>query len=276
MMQRHKYTPLARLPHKSAFIKIMKAYTTAYRVNDDPVWRDAPVLQTRKYYDATGQHVLVTTLHHNRVETFEVERYIAPMIVDAFDANVHFTAEKRKANVMFVNLLKQFYRDGDMIMVLDSPAGQTVRMVRKTFSSALLCVANPSNQISDKLHTAAEWYQCTALEFIRDYPINTPTLYWLDYCCTFDGCASKTVPRLDIEAIFCRGDLPRFDGVLCLTFSLRCYQQQDLIMEVQRFMRVTALKYRYNVHMIAAPFIYNRIVFFQFITVKPDGKVSLH
>jgi len=275
-MQRHKYTPFARLPHKSAFTKIMKAYTTAYRVNDDPVWRDAPILQTRKYYDATGQHVLVTTLHHNRVETFEVERYVAPMIVDAFDAGVHFTAEKRRANVMFVDLMKQFYRDGDNIMVLDSPAGQTVRMIRETFLRAVLCVANPSHPINDSLHTAAEWYQCTALEFIRDYPINTPTHYWLDYCCTFDGCISKTLPQLDIEALFCRGDLPRYGGVLCLTFSLRCYQEQDLITEVQRFMRVTGRKYGYFVHMIATPFIYNRIVFFRFITVKPNSTISLH
>jgi hypothetical protein len=269
-MERHKYVPVARLPRKTAFINIMKEYTQAYRVSDDPVWRDVPVLQARHHLTVNGENpglpIVVTALHHGRVESFEVERYLSPFFNDGFSAEMHLTHNKRMANEMFRTLISEYRQPGDLVLVLDSPAGQTVRMLHKTVPAGCLLVANPDTNVATHLYKYAMWYNCTALEFIRDYPHNHPTHYWLDYCCTFDGCSTKTLPKLDIEALFCRGDLPRYNGVLCLTFSMRCYQQDTLIDDVHRFIRRMALKYSYYLHMVGRPFVYNRIIFFRFIS----------
>jgi len=295
-MSRHRFVPFARLPRKRAFSDIMQEYTSAYRVSDDPVWRNVPVLQVKtletvhvshwdgswveeRYrhtdypYVVNGRRVdssklVVTTRENNRVESFEVNSYVSPVLHSAFTPSVHLTADKRRANRMFASLIQQFRRDGDMVMVLDSPEGQTVNMLRTIVPADCLYVANPDTRIAADLFAHAQWHGATALEFIRDYPVNRPTHYWLDYCCTFDGCASKTVPKLDIRAIFCRGDLPRYDGVICLTFSLRCYQEEALSLQVQRFLRQTARQYGYKITMVASVFFYKRIAFFRFLTKK--------
>jgi hypothetical protein len=295
-MNRHKFVPVARLPHRRQFRDIMSRYTKAYRVSDDPVWRNFPVLSVRSLdvieisyldqrwkadryeeklypYRINGSEpeqseLVVTTRENNCVQSFKVSSYKSPMLTDEFDFTVHLTEDKRKANEMFASLMKQFYRAGDHVLVLDSPAGHTVNMLKSIIDCKHLHVANPDTKIPVRFYKMAQWHAATALEFIRDYDRNVPTHYWLDYCCTFDGCATQTLPQLDIEAIFCRGDLPRYNGVICLTFSMRGYTAEKLCFAVNRFMRTTAHQYGYKVRMAGKEFVYKRIVFLRFITMK--------
>lgn len=295
-MERHKFIPVIRLPHRRDFSSIMSKYTKAYKVSDDPIWKQVPVLgvcsldtieishwdgkwvretYVHKTYphrvnnnDPDTSELVVTTLENNRVESFKVSTYKSPVFTDEFDSSVHITADKRRANQLFILLLKQFLCEGDHVFVLDSPAGHTVKMMHGIVQPEQLHVANPDASVPSHLYKLAQWHCATALEFVRDYNKNVPMHYWLDYCCTFDGCATQTLPQLDIEAIFCRGDLPRYNGVICLTFSLRGYKASDLAVAVQRFMRNTGKRYGYKIHMAGSVFFYKRIAFFRFITVQ--------
>ena len=294
-MGRHRYVPVARLPRHRAFVEIMKKYTTAYRVNDDPVWRDAPILQVRVMstivltnwngswnkeritqtnypHPINGEQekaskMTITTIENNRIESFDVDGYVAPKFHDKFDISRHINVNKLRANKLFLSMLERFWQSTDHVMVLDSPAGHTVQHLSRMIPSAQLHVANPNTSVDQRLFRLAQWHAATALEFIRDYPRNVPTHYWLDYCCTFDGCVSQTVPKLDIEAIFCRGDLPRVGGVICLTFSLRCYKKSGLERQVRLFMHKVAKRYGYKVHLFDSVFSYNQISFFRFVTI---------
>jgi hypothetical protein len=124
------------------------------------------------------------------------------------------------------------------VVVLDSPTGLTTAVVNALFlglgvglpeAAQYLHVPNPAFEFEavSEATPLCQKYRQTIFEWLRDLP---PTLlpalvgkthFWLDYCCTFKGCASQTLPQTDLKLLLHQRLLPQRNGLLALTFSHR-------------------------------------------------------
>jgi hypothetical protein len=239
----------------------MVKYSSTYYMTDIGV----PVL--RKII--RGDSVILTVLENSRVKTYETTNkllYNGPLIKNAYDGINHFTDVKYNINLQFMVLLQRYALATDHVMVLDTHYGHTVQLLLAMFRPKQIHVPNPANEINLDLCESAQWHAMTALEFLRDWDQNRPMHYWLDYCCTFSGSHTQTLPKLDLHILFLRGDLPRKGGVLAMTFSMRGTAAAALIENVERYVQKRATAYRYKIKRAAPPFVYNRMIFFSFVT----------
>jgi hypothetical protein len=256
---RHVFVTARNMPYRRGLQTAMVKYSSAYFMKDMGV----PVL--RKHIQ--GGSVFLTVLENKRVKTYETNTlYNGPLIKNAYDGINHFTDTKYSINLQFLALLQRHALATDHVMVLDTYYGRTVQLLLTMFRPKQIHVPNPANEINLDLCDSAQWHAMTALEFLRDWGQNRPMHYWLDYCCTFAGSHMQTLPKLDLTVLFLRGDLPRTGGVLAMTFSMRGTNAAALIETVERFVQKRATTYKYKIKRAAPPLVYNRMIFFSFVT----------
>ena len=258
---RHVFVTARNLPYRRGLKTVMAKYSSTYYMGEIGV----PVLRK----ESKGDAVILTVLENNRVKTYESTNdllYTGPLIKNAYDGIHHFTDTKYGINLKFMALLQRHAVATDHVMVLDTHYGHTVKLLLAMFRPKQIHVPNPAKEINLDLCDSAQWHAMTALEFLRDWGQNRPMHYWLDYCCTFSGSHTQTLPKLDLHLLFLRGDLPRTGGVLAMTFSMRGTSAAALIESVERFVHKRATAYRYKIKRADPPFMYNRMIFFSFVT----------
>jgi len=165
--------------------------------------------------------------------------YLRPTLPDTFGAE-QLTPEKVAANTMFCQTLATVLkahqkRQPQHVVVLDSPTGLTTAMVNALLlgsgvgvgeAAKYLHVPNPAFDVSEPTPLCQKYRQ-TIFEWLRDMPpamlpkMVGKTHFWLDYCCTFNGCATQTLPQTDLKLLLHQRLLPERDGLLALTFSHR-------------------------------------------------------
>ncbi len=264
--RRHVFVPFRSLPYRRNLRVALTNYSKAYcvKVTGSPVLRK----------EVQGTLDKLTVLENNAVVIYVTDHlksqyvYSRPMIKNDYDGMDFFTETKYDINLQFLALLQRYALVTDHVMVLDTHFGHTVRLLSTMFPANHIHVPNPANEINVDLCDAAQWHDMTALEFLRDWPVNQPTHYWLDYCCTFWGCETQTLPKLDLEVLLVRGDLPRTDGVLAMTFSLRGSSAALMCEKIERFVCARAAANRYRIKLKAKPLVYGRMVFLCFVTGK--------
>lgn len=214
---------------------IVAEYSLAYKVAD---WGEkTPIHKLEPAENGTFN----VFLQDNIVYNIFPHEYVSPKMLDTF-GDEHLTVSKLTANTLFVQALAQVFSVAKKhhVMILDSPAGLTTAIV----SAFLLGTGQPAAAAATHLHVpnpAFDFYthfdtqstaQCqkyaqTAFEWLRDLSPSLSdslvgkTHFWLDYCCTFKGCVTQTLPQTDIKLLLHKGLLPRRGGLLGLTFSHR-------------------------------------------------------
>lgn len=162
--------------------------------------------------------------------------YLRPTLPDTFGAE-QLTPEKVAANTMFCQTLAtvlKAHQKPQHVVVLDSPMGLTTAMVNALLLGSGVGVADaakylhvPNPAFESEPTPLCQKYRQTIFEWLRDMPpAILPTMvgkthFWLDYCCTFKGCATQTLPQTDLKLLLHQRLLPERDGLLALTFSHR-------------------------------------------------------
>ena len=168
----------------------------------------------------------------------------------AFDDtyNETITSEKRQINRYILQTLKTFGGDHQVIY-LEGPARYTTRILSSHYAPSQLHAVNVRNIFDGE--TRAQCYQALIYEIIRDWH-EAPAHWLLDYCCSPTGneCCR---PMKDIELLFYRGMLPRQNGILWLTFSLRSQEEGGHEQKWESFLKFlfsTATTHGYNLKIL--------------------------
>ncbi len=206
----------------------MSEYTAAYKITG---WGNTPILKMEPAEDGTF-NVLVSG--GGGIQRFNINaaEYSRPKMLDTFDDEKHIKHDKLAANTMFVQALAKVLKKNQHVLILDSLMGLTTAMMHSLFLGAglgnpgqYLHVPNPAFAAAAAFEATAtplcQQYGCTVFEWLRDRDHPHQTHFWLDYCCTFEGCVTQTLPKTDIKMLLHKDLLPRRQGLLGLTFSHR-------------------------------------------------------
>lgn len=195
--------------------------------------------------------------------------FLEPVISDDFSCEITATQNKIKANYAFSDLLSKYFLSGQRVLVLDTHAQLTCSMVSLALSGREHEIIVPQPDLDEHPVSpvpGSEWLNVSALECIRDYDMQKLCHLWLDYCCTVNGNQTFVRPKVDIELIFFQGMLPKKNGVLACTFSLRGCNLQDTMDELMGLMQSTGSKhgYKMSVHDIIP---YQNMLYVSFVSV---------
>lgn len=232
-------------------VKTAKTAKTAKTVkeNDDPLgdivgeyvaaygvvgWGNTPIYKLEWVEDDGTYNVHVKDEQGAGITCYNVfaHEYIKPKLMDTFDVE-HLTQMKVLANYIFIDLLATVYTKGQHVVVLDSPAGLTMTVVSALLTGMgvvdvcqFVHVPNPGFEALYEKTPRGQKYQKTMFEWLRDTDFKKEDKEqnihaWFDYCCTFSGCATQTLPQTDLKLLLHRRLLPQRNGLLALTFSHR-------------------------------------------------------
>lgn len=167
---------------------------------------------------------VVTVLEGKALKRWTVSRdsIVGPKFVFDYDSE-SIGRDKVVANVRVAELMKRGCSEG--IVVLDTDVGLSSGMLKVATGVDTIHVPNPDERLAvlDGVEGVV-WHQVTLLEFLRDVvlPEQMQKLsYWLDFCCTLQGDAGRTRPRVDLELLLLSESLPRKGGVLAITLCAR-------------------------------------------------------
>jgi len=174
-----------------------------------------PILLRQNY---SADECCVTVLDGGKAKTWTVntESIVVPRLCDDYGP-ASIGRDKIVANTLVAELM----RGQRTVVVLDTECGLSASFL-KCVGVEEVHVPNPNPALAGL--DGIVWHECPVLDFLRDVvrPQGMRNVsYWLDYCCTFAGDRSKTVPKVDLELLFLTRSLAREKGVLAMTFSTR-------------------------------------------------------
>ncbi len=212
----------------------------------------------------------------------DYERYVRPdESKDRFDDSDP-KSDKTERNSQWRNIVAKFHREGTKMIILDSPQAATTNTViaierngKRIFSKEDLVVPNMDPDFEKynlpSFQDRATYCHASVGEFIRDVPddiFRKGCHFAADYCCTVEGNA-HVKPFADLTLFFKRQLLPKKNGCLWLTFSLRGKKTVEATkQEVIDFMLATARHYGYKLEWLNPQFYtYQRMIYFYFVSI---------
>ena len=250
---------MSSLQKSRAYQSICSRYLQSFYVNDEG-WKSSPVLHLEDNGDDT--YTVSTTGSAIRrssrtrtlgqpVETYTIDKssYRSPVIKDYFEPDTHIKTDKMNANAVVLMWLKKLMKLKDHVVILDSPQGFTSCLLNiMGLPRHQIHVPNPQEQTDETALERSCWYEATFFEFMRDYMAGDKSRchFWLDYCCTFKGSPGNTLPKLDIEMLLLKGNLPKQNGLLAMTFSTRCFKNSAVYADVHKFLKSKGKMYHYR------------------------------
>jgi hypothetical protein len=165
--------------------------------------------------------------------------YRRPLFPDTYSRNEKKRTSEHKlcANKNFFLLCEEYPRPHRNFVFLETPNGETVKsLYHRNIEYENIYIPNPDSEF--ERHCAqvvkdlgAHIHTCTVYEFFRDLPPTNTKQYdlALDYCCTYQGCPTSCLWKLDLELILGLNKFPRHNGILWITLCLRQSKEEQRI-----------------------------------------------